>query len=224
MRTSRRAGFSLLEIMVSMAVLAIILAMTLGLLSETRAPIAEGTLKANLTTAANAALDRMERELSSAAFASISPVGTWNTGTLTLEPASTGGTATAIQFEPITGWVSGAGVQKSPAVTYAFTTEAVRARSEAIDGVDNDSDGLIDELRLVRISNGLTVDVLSDIVNVGYVGAGNAPASEKPTIEQLNFGAGVRDRLVVTFTVAGRVGATRYMKLTVSRTIHLRNV
>jgi prepilin-type N-terminal cleavage/methylation domain-containing protein len=206
-----RSGFTLLEVLVSTVVLVVLVGLALGALSETSQPVIEGSVRSYLTTQGDAVLGQLDRELSSGSYTGASQVvGNWtysgtNVGGGTFTADGAGGTSTrcpAIQFQPITGWDTTNQVALTGAtVTYAFIADG-------------------SNLKLVRISNGLAVDVLTDIV------ATSTDTDELAKFEQVGFTGtpAQQAQLEVRFTVARKVDQTTTVRMTFAKTITLRNL
>lgn len=213
-----RAGHSLVEIVVVVAVAAVLVLMAVGALHASTRPTLEGSTRARLLAEGDAAIARIERELASADYAGVTQVvGTWDGTTFTASPTGTG---TALQFFPIAGWDGPSStIQTDPAVIYVLRP----ASSDPANGVDDDRDGLVDEMQLVRIStaSGLAVVLLEDVV-----GASAADPAERPGFTQVGFAATPPQRagLEVRFTLARRIDHEQVMAITFAKVVSLRNL
>lgn len=208
-RTRRRAGYTLIEIAVSIAIVGLVFALALGTMTSSARPITEASVRAQLSQVGDAAIARLERELQSGDYDARNMVlGQWSAGAfvglgaLTPAPTPTASAAgayhaqPAIRMFPITGWAGGS-VLRGPEVVYRF-----------------------DGGRLLRRSaGGLELELLRDVLD--------APAGDPRRAEfrQLlnEAGTGLRPAVEVRFTLAQRVGRDEWVRLGFSRTIGLRN-
>lgn len=171
--SSRRAGFTMLEAVIGAAVMAILVLLTLSALSSTAAPVTDATLRAELASRGQAALERLVVELQGALDVEVGylepdldfvpDLGNDNryperaaveSGQLELdddellpEPEPQVFVGRAVRFRMVVGWdaTSDAPVAAPGHVVWAFV------RDEPANGVDDDRDGLLDELKLVRL-------------------------------------------------------------------------
>jgi prepilin-type N-terminal cleavage/methylation domain-containing protein len=136
----RRAGFTLIELMIVLALLSTFVGSLLAVGSTSTRLCETGVNKSNLEGSARRALDRLARELSGARSDSL--------GTLPESPLWQEG----IDFDRVESIRAGDG-----RITWSADRAEFRLDGEETDdGLDNDDDGLVDEgaLVLVRDSGG----------------------------------------------------------------------
>ncbi len=122
---ARSAGFSLLELLVMMAVLAVVFqAMIQTLLSSSRAFTALAA-RAHLAARTQVAMDRLCAEMITGRF-------------ITLSPANPDG-SDSIRFEKVVGF------DTDPIAGNPMQIDLVPMESRATDGIDNNGNGLTDE-------------------------------------------------------------------------------
>lgn len=134
--SNKRAGFTVLELMISVTVLSIVVS---GVVMATRA--GAGTFKTNMAngdveTKGRRVIERLTRELASAKITNPAPLFLINGGADTLD------------FQMPTGFTGGA-MTWGPTMRLALELED----GELDNGVDDNNNGLIDEGRLVRITD-----------------------------------------------------------------------
>ncbi len=135
-RQCTRAGFSLVELLVSVALLGVVFA-SAGMVSSTSQGLyRQSTQSSSLETRARQAVDRVVDELSTMVRTLSFP-----------DPASPAWTET-LDFQQALGVVGGA-LTWGPLERLVLELED----NEAADGNDNDGDGLVDECRLVLVRN-----------------------------------------------------------------------
>ena len=126
----RRRGFTIVELAVAVVVFLVILAASTNFAGRTGAALATGTSVATLEARANRLLDRIAAEVRQA-------------GAETIDPALAGGGA-SLAYRRCVDFDAGE-VRWGP-------PQRIEVRpAEPADGIDNDSDGLVDELRIVWI-------------------------------------------------------------------------
>jgi hypothetical protein len=191
-----------------------------------------GAVRAHLLAQGDAALARMERELSSADFASLGEVcGEWDGATFTADSAvePDEGTGPAVRFFPVLGWDPSIDAPiTGPEVIYAFVPSA----RDPVDGADDDGDGLIDERTLVRVEGALVVTVLEDVVfEPGPAEPEDAdepspPSPRRAAFTQVGYAAAPPQRaaLELRFTLSRRIGRDERVSVTFAKVISLRNL
>ncbi|MCO5166662.1 MAG: prepilin-type N-terminal cleavage/methylation domain-containing protein [Planctomycetes bacterium] len=204
----RRRGHSMLEVMVVVAITALLVLLSLGALVAGQRPSVEGSVRAHVLATGEAALRRVERELASAHYAGVTQVvGAWDG--LVFTPAA-GAADRAAQLFPVTGWSGPTSTAATgPAVVYQF-----RPRPGG--------GGPADRLQLVRIdtASGLAVPLLEEVV-----GASDDPG-ELPAFTQVGAGEAPpqRARLEVRFTLARQTGPDAWVRVTFAKVVTLRNL
>lgn len=176
MTRSERRGFTIIEVVISTSLLAVLVILALGAVTSVAVPTSDATTRSFMASRGNSAMSAMLTELEGADFDLVSGT-TFCLGDLAdpTNPASfvvdaqdyaAGGDSLhygrAVRFSPMLGWDptanSGAGGRLlGGEVILAFVTD------EAVNGVDDDGDGLVDEMRLVRSEGGAVVEMLTDI-------------------------------------------------------------
>jgi prepilin-type N-terminal cleavage/methylation domain-containing protein len=127
-----QAGFSLIELAMAAAVFSVALVATTGLVSSSTDSLGTGITAGRLEAKAGALLDRIERELIQA-------------GAETLSPAVPAGES-AVSYRQAFDY-------QNEQVSWGGPLRIEFRADEAEDGVDNDSDGLVDEGCVVFIRN-----------------------------------------------------------------------
>ncbi|HVS17163.1 MAG TPA: prepilin-type N-terminal cleavage/methylation domain-containing protein [Planctomycetota bacterium] len=131
-----RSGFTLYEVVITVGLLAVVVAAT-GMVSQSTNDLANFSgEKSRTETRARRALDRVVEELAMA-----------GRGMLTPDPAAPGW-SDDVDFQCVTGTALGA-----PIWGTLTTLRWERDPNELDDGQDNDGDGLVDEGRLVLVRN-----------------------------------------------------------------------
>jgi len=237
---TRRRGLTLIEVMVSMALLAVLMGMALIAFSNAAEPLARTSARSDLTVQAAGALNRVVEELEGAVYTSATQmIGDYDqaTGTMTFDPTDDGETLStdlidndldgfvdeeerwgrAISFSRILAFDNaGNPVLDSPTV-YAFLPE------EAQNGIDDDRDGRVDELNLVRIQDGESVVLLREVRNEGAIVAnGVAPSPYFHLVAPSYLELNVRMRQRVGFNQTNNV--YEFTSLEFAREINLRNM
>lgn len=214
----RRTGHSLVEIVVVVALVTVLVLMAVGALNASTRPTLEGAARARLLAEGDAAITRLERGLASADYAGVTQVvGAWDGATFT---ASATGQGDAAQLFPIVGWDGpSSAVLTDPAIVYVFRP----ASSDPANGVDDDRDGLVDELQLVRVftASGVSVVIADDVL--GPTAAGPA---QRAGFTQVGFAATPPQRagLELRFTLARRIDHDEVMTITFAKVVSLRNL
>lgn len=230
-----RGGMTLVEIIVAISILSVVVMFAVGALNEASKPTIEASVRAHLLSLGNAALDRIERELSSADFTNGATVtGAWDGTDLHIDndvatPAVTDvavGVGTAVQLFPVTGWDP---INQRAATGTAVIYQFRPTPTEGTNGADDDRDGLVDEFQLVRIdvASGLTVVILENVLNDT-----DPVLLRRPVFRQVGFSdvPPQRAQLEVRFSLSQRVGrnfetgADVFVTHTFSKVITLRNL
>ena len=140
------SGFSLIELMFSITILATVVA-TFGWLQ----------MRSQASYRATATRAEVEAKAAQAATRVVAELTGVGTSTLVPDPTSSLGTSTLTFQTPIA--VSNAGV-----ITWSAPSRLELQDDEANDGVDSDSDGIVDEKRLVLLRNVGTLDQQSIVL------------------------------------------------------------
>lgn len=150
----RRAGVTLVEIVISTALLAGLVVLALGTVSFATRPAAETAIRSHLVTQGGQAIARMVAELEGGRFFPAPFVGSLNPASGVFTPEADGdGVDTAIRGQKIVGWdVAGN--------DFVLETNGAGAQVPYVWAFVPASGGT---LRLVRSQHGLVVPVLSDI-------------------------------------------------------------
>lgn len=212
-QTSSR-GFTLIEVIIANAILAALIIMVMITIVAASRPTSDATQRSFLASQGNAGLASMTRELVSGlpdltldttnfclgdSFATGTQTVTINAdsapGPSALHDYDTSASGRlfygrCIRFLPVTGFDANDylndtapyyGLEVGNEVIFAFVAD------EADNDVDDDGDGLVDEMKLVRCEGTLVVDMLKDIPrgDDGVVGATSAAdvAPEPPYFE-----------------------------------------
>lgn len=133
-RRSRRSGFTMLEVTISSALLGVVLGASMMVTLSGKRALTQGMLRARAEAKARRAVERVVSELRSAGIDGLTPA-----------IADDGSTSTStVTYFPIEGVQNGTPI-------WGDSTRIARIASpeDANDGVDNDSDGLVDEGQLV---------------------------------------------------------------------------
>jgi len=131
----RSAGFTLLEMTIALAVLALVMWMAGVVASSSRSAYGSSSLQQQAETKARRAIDRLVGELAAA-------------GEATMIVPGVPGPEDGIEFQQASGVVAGAVVWSTPV---RLVSEL--APNETHDGLDEDGDGAVDERRLVVVRN-----------------------------------------------------------------------
>lgn len=209
-----RAAFTLIEMLISVTVLAFVLGV-MALVQQRSQATSRATFGKTVSEMrARRALDRVVSELTGAAHSFIFPDPTSNLGTSTLT------------YQHPTG-VDGAGN-----VTWDVPSrlELQLAPGEVDNGIDDDSDGLIDERRLVLTRNFGTLNAQSVVLCNGIPRflEGEVPNllddNGNGLIDEPGFNVSrVGDLLTIRLTVQVPLGGGRVDMTTVQTSITLRN-
>jgi prepilin-type N-terminal cleavage/methylation domain-containing protein len=209
-----RAAFTLVEMLISVAVLAFVLG-AVGLVQLRSQAASKATMAKTMSEMrARRALDRVVNELSGVAHALVFPDPTTNLGTSTLtyqHPTGVDGTGTVTWDIPA-------------------RLELQLAPGEIDNGVDDDSDGLVDERRLVLTRNFGTLNAQSVVLCSGiprYLEGETANLADdngNGLVDEPGFNVfRLGDLLTIRVTVEVPLGGGRVDMTTVQTSIVLRN-
>jgi hypothetical protein len=146
-----RAGGSLLEVLVIVAVLALLLAMAGMSVSTSRGAYGQGMLAADAEVQARRALEWIAAELQGASAASVGVDG--------MAPPPPADAITWLDYREITGFAGSAQMGEQRRL------QLVLQAGELDDGLDNNGNGLVDECRIE-----LLTDVLGSARAAGLIG------------------------------------------------------
>lgn len=202
-RPRRRAGVTLVEVVISTALLAGLVVLALGTVSFATRPAAETAIRSHLVTQGGQAIARMVAELEGGRFFPSPFVGDLTMPAGTFAPEVDGdGVGTAIRGQKIVGW-------DVAASDFVLETNGGGAPVPYVWAFVAGTGGT---LRLVRAQHGLVVDVLSDVE------AGTA-----------NFRFVAPSTLTVAFTVRREIGfdartnTRRFTQVRFEQTVNLRD-
>ncbi len=208
------AGFTLLELSISIALLGLITGGICGVFDSTRKVYAQGTTSSLTNTTARRAVDRIACELE-------------NSGLGTLFPSPIGMACDDLVFQVATGVDIGAGtIEFGPSSRLHWEIEG----GELDNGLDDDGDGLVDEgcailtrnylqpgEREVTLARGISELLEGEIAN-GLDDNGNGFDDEA------GFCVTLQGNLLVLRVSSARVGASgRLTQSTVETSIQLKN-
>lgn len=218
-RQSRRAGFTLIEILVASTFLAGLMILTLGTIRSSAQPIAETTVRAEVFTQAKSRINVMTFTLEGCKNAS---VGSLSGSTFTAgadqhtDPVNESYIGRAIQFQRVLGYV--------PTNSPPETLEAASIYAFVADGTFQDA-ASTPKLKLVRIlPNGYRVDLLTNIPQRSAITAGNPPTSTGP-----HFWLNAPSELEIRFSIWRQTDydtstqQRRFMQVDFVRKVQLRN-
>jgi len=138
---SRRAGFTVIEVLISLGVLASLLLISLRVGTSSSSAYRQATTGAQLSAEAKLTVDRIAMELQMASvgtfFPDLDAGGVRNTSSLT--------------FQQLVDIVGAAPVYGGPTPGEVMQLDLRLSAGEADDGLDNDGDGLVDERSLVLV-------------------------------------------------------------------------
>jgi prepilin-type N-terminal cleavage/methylation domain-containing protein len=138
---SRRAGFTIIEVLISLGVLASLLLISLRVGTSSSSAYRQATTGAQLSAEAKLTVDRVAMELQMASvgtfFPDLDAGGVRNTSSLT--------------FQQLVDIVGAAPVYGGPTPGEVMQLDLRLSAGEADDGLDNDGDGLVDERSLVLV-------------------------------------------------------------------------
>lgn len=223
----RRRGFTLIEIVVAFSLLAVLVVLSLSVISNMSGPTTEVTLRADMSNKGNATSSLLIRELQGGTFSTPDAIVASYTGTSyvtdysVVDPTAHSDSPPrdkAIKFASFGSFTPPDTIVPGPDVIFAF---------EPDDSGDGDRDGLQNEWRLIRISppGSSPVIIQKDICAGAQPNLPVGVSVEDPYFE-LSWPASLR----VVFSLAKQTGydtqtQTRlYSVLRFEHTIHLRNV
>jgi hypothetical protein len=211
----RRRGWSLVELLIAVTLVAMALAIPLQLVDTSNKSYLVGATAAELDTRARSAVDRI--------------AGLLQTSSVAVIPQAGGGPGTwvsRVDFQEPDGWGAGGPIWGPPQ-----RVELQLEPGEANDGLDDDGDGLVDEGRVVW-----TVDVggAGERAHVVCGGVREAQPGEDPDNAVDDDGDGLvdepglafvfdGDRVTVLLTLEARAPDGTRVSRTARRTVALRN-
>jgi len=140
MKKVRQSGFTLSEMIISATIFSVVIGAPAALFINVNKAYRNETFKQEMDSQARRVLDAISARLKLS-----------NPGTFSLPPAAAfifPAFTNSFDFATVTGYVAGAPV---PGMTEGFRLQYTAA--DPNDGLDNDSDGLIDEQRIVWVEN-----------------------------------------------------------------------
>lgn len=208
------AGFTLVELCISFTVLALILGAIGAVTLAGRDVYQQGMSRATLEAHARRALQRITAELTAGVRSTLTP-----------NPNTALGSAT-VQFQTGTGYA--AGVQLLSGLT---SVQLQSDPNDPDDGIDNDSDGLVDEGQVVLIRN---LGEANQVQTVLCGGVSKYLAGETANLLDDNGNGLVDERglsifsdangtLTLRLTLETRDPKNQLAVLTVESSVHMRN-
>lgn len=186
--TVTRKGFTLLEVVIAYVLLALLLVLAFYVVHSSSRPVADATVRATMNAQGSQLLSRLQQELENGHRVF---VGAWD-GTFTstsftdaidddVNPQVVRFTGRAIRFRNVdrnNPFVAGAPNLTNREVIWAFRPAEVQ------NGLDDDGDGLVDELNLVRSERdatlftaiGPTIEMMREAFNETPLAAPPGPA------------------------------------------------
>ncbi|MBL8858020.1 MAG: prepilin-type N-terminal cleavage/methylation domain-containing protein [Planctomycetes bacterium] len=210
----QRGGFSLVELLIAFSVLGLILG-SIGMVGIAgRDAYQEGLRSSTLEGRARRALERIASELTPCIESTLTP----NPGT----PLGLG----TVQFQTCLGYAAGAQLQSS--------ITCIRLESDPADpddGIDNDSDGMVDERQIVLIRNFGSADQIQTVIctNVAEMLEGETANmlddNGNGLIDEggLSIAADGQGTLRIRLTVLGRDAKNNQVRRTLETSVHMRN-
>jgi len=219
---SRRAGFTVIEVLISLGVLASLLLISLRVGTSSSSAYRQATTGAQLSAEAKLTVDRIAMELQMASvgtfFPDLDAGGVRNTSSLT--------------FQQLVDIVGAAPVYGGPTPGEVMQLDLRLSAGEADDGLDNDGDGLVDERSLVLVrdlgaASELEVTLCANVTE-RLEGADGLPDGEDDNGNGLVDEAGFDiarngDVLTVRLSVAGTDFRGQTMVRTAETAVRLRN-
>lgn len=169
-----RAGFTVMEVVIAYSILALLLVLAFGAVHAASRPVTDATVRSHFMAQGSLLLARMSSELEGA---HVVRVGAWDgaafvddaTDDVPLTPVLDL-TGRAVRFRVpnrLTPFSGGAVQLTNREIIWAFRPE------EAQNGVDDDNDGHVDELQLIRVERdattfavfGTQVLIMPDVLN-----------------------------------------------------------
>lgn len=214
-RTKRKqSGFTLVETCITFTVLALILSAVGAVTLAGRDVYQEGMSVATLEARARRALERMATELTAGVKTTLTPNPNTNLG------------SSSLQFQSGTGF--SAGTQSLSGLT---SIQLESDPNDPDDGIDNDSDGLIDEGQVVLVRNLGQADEIRTVLCKGvrkYLEGETANVADdnaNGVVDErgLSFHADADGTLTLRLTLQARDPKNRLMVRTVETSVHMRN-
>ena len=147
-------GFTLIELMIVLVIFAIISATALSLLVTSQNTYSSGITIANLENQARTVVEQLVNEIQQSSVSRLSPA-----------PPALPEYLDAMTYQINTGYNTGTGsIQWSTPISLSFQY----ADGETDDGLDNNSNGMIDEGFLVRTRDGATERVTYYVQDDGF--------------------------------------------------------
>ncbi len=189
MKDIRQKGFSLLEVTVASVLLVVLVGASVSAIQSSRTASAAGVSRIVLLDRARSAMDRIEKELRRG-------------GPGTLDPALAvleGNPGSRIEFSQAENYANGAVVWGFPVIF-----DLVYANGEIDNGLDDNNDGLVDEMEITREQNGQTITLVTDVQENGlsFTASGNS--------------------LTINLTLQGRDQNGQILTLPMTTTVQLR--
>jgi len=198
MRTEKRtAGFTLLEVMISVAVLAILVVGIYSALAASQSMYATGVTRQEIQDRVRRALDAIQLELRQ------SSAGTG--AAITFGTAGTGGDQ-SVTFCMCTGFAAGAATYGTP-----ITITTIEGDGDIDNGLDDNRNKMVDERKIVRTQTGRPTKMIADNLKEGSL------------IFTRTLTAGLVDRIRVDLTLLGVDSQGRVIEATGNVTFDLRN-
>lgn len=219
---SRCAGFTVIEVLISLGVLASLLLISLRVGTSSSSAYRQATTGAQLSAEAKLTVDRVAMELQMASvgtfFPDLDAGGVTNTSSLT--------------FQQLVDIVGAAPVYGGPTPGEVMQLDLRLSAGEVDDGLDNDGDGLVDERSLVLVrdlgaASELEVTLCANVTE-RLEGEGGLPDGEDDNGNGLVDEAGFDiarngDVLTIRLSVAGTDFRGQTMVRTAETAVRLRN-
>jgi len=196
MRTRKNRAFTLIEIMISVAVFAILVIGIYAALSATQNLYVAGVTRQTIQDRVRKALNDIALELRQANSGAAVP--------LTFGTAGTGGDQ-SVTFQMCTGFSAGAATYGTP-ITYT----TINGDNDADNGLDDNGNHLVDERKLVRVQGVRTI-LIADYVKEGTLRFTRSPA------------VGTVQTIRVDLTLQGVDDKGRVLEASGTVTVDLRN-
>jgi prepilin-type N-terminal cleavage/methylation domain-containing protein len=215
MKRDSQGGHSLIELMIAIAILAAVVAIPGAILSGARQAYDSNTSTTGLDQAGRRALDRAAARLSDSGLL----------GVVVPSPVVVGDALTSVTFRRMTGLDEGVRVW-GPNERIELALEP----GELLDGVDNDSDGSVDESRVVWtrdldepdrtivLVSGVSRTTLGEVLGNGVDDDGNGLVDERGFA--IVFGL---DRVELSLALENRMTDGSVHRQVMTRSVALRN-
>lgn len=145
-RKSRSAGFTLLEVAISVAILALVFALAWTAFDETGSEVSATVRETDLDTALRRSLGMIKNELSN------SGMGFDGTDRVTSHPSDQDTTSDQVVFQVRVALTGNPNDDWGPPITLELQDED---GEDSSNGVDDDGDGIVDERLLTRNQDGV---------------------------------------------------------------------